>query len=175
MNVRLMVLGLLARGPRHGYELRKLAEQNRMESWAGILPGSIYHALKQLLKEGLIRRVATERTGRRTREVFAITAAGRRALIGLVRQAWRAPIRTTPSTLYGALLFRGIISPAEEAKAIEAQRADLEAEIRLWEKARPLKELPGDQAAVYDNGLDHLRADLKLIRRLAPRVKGTHG
>jgi len=171
MNVRLMVLGLLAQGPRHGYELRKLAEQNRMESWAGILPGSIYHALGQLLKERLVRLAATERTGRRTREIYAITAAGRRALTELVRRAWHAKIRTTPSILYGALLFRGALSPAEEAKALEAQRTDLETEIRLWEKARPLKELPADQAAVYDNGLDHLRADLKLIKRLAPRAR----
>jgi DNA-binding PadR family transcriptional regulator len=172
MNVRLLVLGVLAEEPMHGYELKKAAEESRLEAWAGVLPGSIYHALKQLEKEKLVALDATVRTGRRAREVYRITPKGRATLRDLIRAAWRAPIRALPSTLYGALAFRRLADPGEERLAIERQRADLTQEIEAWERARPLKRpMTADQEALFDNGLEHLRADLTLLRRLAPRPR----
>jgi len=55
--VRLFVLGLLYARPRHGYEIRKWLETRRTDLWTGVLPGSIYHALKQMTKEGLVRNL----------------------------------------------------------------------------------------------------------------------
>jgi DNA-binding PadR family transcriptional regulator len=171
-SVRLLVLGVLAERPMHGYELRKLAEESRLEAWSGILPGSIYHALKQLEKERLVRLAKTEQTGRRRREVYQITRAGRAAIAALIREAWQDPIRSLPTGLYGALAFRRLADPAAERLAIERQIADLTAEIEAWERARPLKgPLSADQSALFDNGLDHLRADLALLRRLGARGK----
>ena len=168
--VRLLVLGVLAERPMHGYELRKLAEQSRIEAWSGILPGSIYHALKQLEKEGLVALAKTEQTGKRRREVYRITKAGRAAIGALIGEAWRDPIRSLPTTLYGALAFRGLGDPALEHAAIERQIADLSREIAAWERARPLKgPLSPDQEALFDNGLDHLRTDLALLQRLGVR------
>jgi DNA-binding PadR family transcriptional regulator len=167
MNVRLLVLGLLEQKPMHGYELRKLAAQNRIESWTGILPGSIYHALGQLAKEGLIISKATERQGDRVREVFAITRAGRAQLKRLVQEAWRERIRSFPTPLYGALSFRSALDPADERTALDTAIHDLEAEVAAWESARPLKgPMTADQEAMYDNGLTHLRTDLALLRHL---------
>jgi len=168
MNVRLLVLGLLGRQPMHGYELRRIAEESRLDAWAGILPGSIYHALRQLEKEGLVALKATERTGARAREIYRITPAGRAALKQLVRDAWREPARAFPTSLYGALSFREQLEPSEERAAIEAQIAQLEREIALWERARPLKgPMAPAETALFDNGLDHLRTDLALVRKLA--------
>jgi DNA-binding PadR family transcriptional regulator len=164
------VLGVLADRPMHGYELRKLAEESRLEAWSGILPGSIYHALKQLEKEGLVALAKTEQTGRRRREIYRITRAGRAAIATLIHDAWRDPIRSLPTTLYGALAFRRLGDPVAEQSAIERQMADLAAEITVWERARPLKgPLSPDQEALFDNGLDHLRADLALLQRLSVR------
>ena len=178
MNVRLLVLGLLERKPMHGYELRKLAAQNRIESWTGILPGSIYHALGQLAKDGLIVRKAVERQGDRVREVFAITRAGRAELKRLVQEAWAERLRSFPTALYGALSFREALDPAEERAALAGAIRDVESEIATWESARPLKgPMPPDQAAMYDNGLTHLKADLALLQSLqkANRKTGRPG
>src|SRR5580765_4956904 len=129
MNVRLLVLGLLQRQPMHGYELRRVAVESRMESWSGILPGSIYHALKKLEQEGLIAPARDKHAGGHTRAVYSITAAGRRALTGLVREALSQPIRPFPTDLYGGLVYLAALPEGEVNELIERQIGDLEAAI----------------------------------------------
>ena len=171
MNVRLLVLGLLALQPMHGYALRKLAIQSRVTVWAGILPGSIYHALDRLAEEGLIAPKAVAKPTGRAREVFAITAKGRRALHELTLEAWSAAPRSFPTSWYGAVLFRNSLQPDEEQAAVQDAVARLSAEIEAWEAARPLKQLGPHQALLYENGLRHLQADLELLRALQ-RLEG---
>lgn len=173
MNVRLLVLGLLDRGPLHGYEMRKLAVQNRVEAWTGILPGSIYHALKQMEKERLVALHKKEGSRTRPRAVYAITSAGRRAFQDLVRKALAAPIRSLPTDLYGGLLFLKAVPKGEIDAAIRRQVATLQMELSSWEEARPLKgELSAAETALYDNGIEHLRADLRLLEQLRAARSG---
>lgn len=87
MSTRLMVLGLLHAAPMHGYDIRKRLDIIHAEAWADVLPGSIYHALKQMEKEGLLAVEATERSGNRLRAVYALTDAGRRAYRDELRRA----------------------------------------------------------------------------------------
>lgn len=168
MNVRLLVLGLLADQPRHGYEIRKLAELNRIEAWTGILPGSIYHALRKLAAERLIEIKERARQGSRVREVYRITRAGRSALTALVREAWEDPRPALPTSLYGAILFGSRVPAREARRSVAARRAAVRREIEAWERARPLKgPMTATESALYDNGLAHLRIDLELIDRLS--------
>lgn len=87
MSTRLLVLGLLNESPKYGYEIQKWLEQSRTDTWADVLPGSIYHALQQLQKEGLVRVSETSQVGHRLKAVYAITDAGRSAFKTLLRQA----------------------------------------------------------------------------------------
>lgn len=169
MNVRLLVLGLLARQPMHGYELRKLTQLSRVEVWSGVLPGSIYHALGRLDQEGLVRKKATEHTGKRERDVYEITDAGRAALVELVRSAWSAPVRGFPTSLYGAILFRGALGVAEERAGLDAAILGLTGEIEQWEAALPQKAFSADQRALFENALAHLKLDLELVKQLRGR------
>ena len=43
---KLLVLGLLDGGPMSGYDLQQKLGGADAERWGGVLPGSIYHALK---------------------------------------------------------------------------------------------------------------------------------
>lgn len=166
MKVRLLVLGMLAARPMHGYELKKLAAESQIEAWTGILPGSIYHALGRLRAEGLIALQTEESNGGRTRSVFAITAQGRTALRELVQEAWRAPVRSFPTSLYGAALFGSALDPAEERAAVDAAIQEVEATIAGWEAARSLKSMGPAQTLLFENGLAHLRLDLAALQAL---------
>ncbi|MFD2356099.1 PadR family transcriptional regulator [Nonomuraea ferruginea] len=54
--VRLLVLGAVRRrGSAHGYQVRSDLESWGAHEWAGLKPGSIYHALRQMAAEGLLR------------------------------------------------------------------------------------------------------------------------
>ena len=74
-TIELAVLGLLHEGPMHGYELRK--RLNLMLGWGRVLSyGSLYPALKKMLRGALIEETATTTVSRRPRIVYQLTEAG---------------------------------------------------------------------------------------------------
>jgi DNA-binding PadR family transcriptional regulator len=75
-TLELAVLGLLQETPLHGYELRK--RLNLLLGWTRLLSyGSLYPALKRMLRGGWITEVATPHAAsRRQRIVYQITPAG---------------------------------------------------------------------------------------------------
>jgi len=61
---RLLVLGVVRmHGTAHGYQVRRELLTWSADKWANVAPGSIYHALKQMAKEGLIEQVDIEPGG----------------------------------------------------------------------------------------------------------------
>jgi DNA-binding PadR family transcriptional regulator len=76
-TIELAVLGLLHEAPMHGYELRK--RLNLMLGWGRVLSyGSLYPALKKMLRTGLIEELTstTAPMTRRPRIVYQVTPAG---------------------------------------------------------------------------------------------------
>jgi DNA-binding PadR family transcriptional regulator len=75
-TLELAVLGLLQETPLHGYELRK--RLNLLLGWTRLLSyGSLYPALKRMLRAGWITEVSTSNAvSRRQRIVYQITEAG---------------------------------------------------------------------------------------------------
>src|SRR5262249_6904137 len=65
-TTRMMILGLVQwMEPVHGYDVRRELLSWNADKWAKIQPGSIYHALKKMTDEGLLREVTTEQVGQR--------------------------------------------------------------------------------------------------------------
>lgn len=76
--VRLLVLGVVRlRGRAHGYAVHRELAGWKIETWTMVKPGSVYHALKQLTKEGLLRDVGTEASREGPgRTLYALTDRG---------------------------------------------------------------------------------------------------
>ncbi len=170
MSTRLLVLGLLNESPKHGYEIQKWLEQSRTDTWANVLPGSIYHALQQLQKEGLVQVAQTPQVGHRLKAIYAITDAGRSAFTTLLRQALQQVPRAFPGEFYTALVFVEEL-PRQEVRSLVAHLIpQCEQEIASWEHGRRVKNelypLPEHLQAIFDNGREHLEADLRLLYRL---------
>src|SRR6516162_511612 len=132
MLVRLFVLGLLLRRPMSGYEVQRILQLNRTDLWAGILSGSIYHALKKLEAEGLVTLSVTERSGNRARAIYAITAKGEVEYQALLREAWRSASPHFPSGLYAALSFADDLPREEVLALLDAHIAALEDQLATW-------------------------------------------
>ena len=75
--LEMAVLGLLHESPLHGYELRK--RLNLLLGWTRLLSyGSLYPALKRMLRDGVITEVTNPGTvSLRQRITYQITQAGR--------------------------------------------------------------------------------------------------
>lgn len=110
-----MVLGTLARhGPRHGHEIRRIAEVTNVGEWGGVSVGALYRELRTMEGEGLVKAVRTERVGRRpARTVYDITGDGMLELSMLREQAIRG-MHWGPDPLGVALSFAGATADRDE-------------------------------------------------------------
>ena len=86
----MMILGIVSwMQPVHGYDVRRELVSWNADKWAKIQPGSIYHALKKLTEEGLLREAGTEQMGARPeRRTYEITPKGRDVFEELLRGEW---------------------------------------------------------------------------------------
>lgn len=88
-TLELAVLGLLHEAPLHGYELRK--RLNAVLGWGRVLSyGSLYPALKKLLRAGMIAEdagAAPSTASRRQRIVYALTPLGEERFRALMAEA----------------------------------------------------------------------------------------
>jgi len=87
--VRLLVLGILKQRRRaHGYAIRRELLSWRVETWTNVKPGSIYHAIRQLAKEGMLKALGTEESSAGPgRDLYEITRAGTREFTALLEAA----------------------------------------------------------------------------------------
>jgi DNA-binding PadR family transcriptional regulator len=116
MNLtRLMVLGTLAQhGPRHGHEIRRIAEVTNVGEWGGVSVGALYRELRTMEGEGLVEAIRTEQVGRRpARTVYAITSEGLLEL-GMLREQAIRNIHWWPDPLGVALSFASAGMDREE-------------------------------------------------------------
>ncbi|MEU5898868.1 PadR family transcriptional regulator [Streptomyces venezuelae] len=121
--IRLLVLGAVRQhGRAHGYQVRNDLEYWGAHEWSNAKPGSIYHALKQLAKQGMLRahEVAPSTAGGPPRTEYEITEQGTEEFLTLLRESLTM-YDQRPDILTAALGFM-VDLPREEAVALLKER-----------------------------------------------------
>lgn len=88
--IRLLVLcAVRQHGRAHGYQIRNDLEYWGAHEWSNAKPGSIYHALKQMAKQGVLlaHEVAPSTVGGPPRTEYEITERGDEEYFALLRAA----------------------------------------------------------------------------------------
>jgi DNA-binding PadR family transcriptional regulator len=88
--IRLLVLGSVRQhGRAHGYQVRGDLEYWGAHEWSHAKPGSIYHALKQMAKQGLLHahEIAPSTAGGPPRTEYEVTRQGTEEYFALLREA----------------------------------------------------------------------------------------
>ncbi|WP_299539527.1 PadR family transcriptional regulator [uncultured Streptomyces sp.] len=91
--IRLLVLGAVRQhGRAHGYQVRNDLEYWGAHEWSQAGPGSIYHALKQMAKQGLLvaHESAPSTAGGPPRTEYGVTERGVAEFFALLRAALTA-------------------------------------------------------------------------------------
>lgn len=172
MLTRLMVLGCLMQWPMSGYQIQLILQVSQTEQWAGILPGSVYHALKKLEKEGMVVLKGTEKTGNRLKSIYEITPTGKEEFSNLLKEAWQKPCLHFPSGIYGAVSFLDDTQLKEVLPLIDQQIGILKNELEEWNAGETAKakfynaELPDYMKAIFENGRKHIELDIALLKNL---------
>ncbi|UKY51857.1 PadR family transcriptional regulator [Streptomyces inhibens] len=121
--IRLLVLGAVRQhGRAHGYQVRNDLEYWGAHEWSNAKPGSIYHALKQMAKQGLLRAhdLAPSTAGGPPRTEYELTAAGEAEFFALLRAALAQPDQKVD--MLSAAIGFVVDLPRDEAVALLKER-----------------------------------------------------
>ncbi|MYT31827.1 MULTISPECIES: PadR family transcriptional regulator [unclassified Streptomyces] len=121
--IRLLVLGAVRQhGRAHGYQVRNDLEYWGAHEWSHAKPGSIYHALKQMAKQGLLlaHDVAPSTAGGPPRTEYEVTPAGEEEYFRLLRAALAQ--RDPRTDLLSAGIGFIVDLPRDEAVALLRER-----------------------------------------------------
>ncbi|WP_274914227.1 PadR family transcriptional regulator [Streptomyces sp. WZ-12] len=121
--IRLLVLGAVRQhGRAHGYQIRNDLEFWGAHEWSNAKPGSIYHALKHLAKQGLLHAhdVAPSTAGGPPRTEYELTPEGEAEYFALLRAALSQ--RDPRTDLMSAGIGFMVDLPRDEAVALLKER-----------------------------------------------------
>ena len=105
MKAELLILGVLHRGNFHPYEIKRRLKNAMVECYTDVDVGTLYYAIRQLEKKGLIVAVREERVTRGgLRTIYGISAGGKQRFQQLLNQQFAAH-GSVAETLYGPMLF----------------------------------------------------------------------
>jgi len=160
-DAELLLLGLVAEMPRHGYQIDQVIEQRGMREWTQIGFSSVYFVLGRLQKLGLVAAEKPSRTSAspKARKVYSVTPAGRRTLAAQTIAALRNVLPTYSSILLGMINW-STLKREQALEALAARSRAIEAELaRLGAIQVEQQPLPDFVEAVFEYSLGQLRAE----------------
>ncbi|HEX6501316.1 MAG TPA: PadR family transcriptional regulator [Micromonosporaceae bacterium] len=173
MSTGHILLGLLAAGPVHGYELKRAYDQ-RLPHAKPLAFGQVYATLSRLERDGLVAFAGQDRDGGPDRTSFRLTDRGRAAL-----DAWLGEVEPPAPHVTSVLLAKVVI--ALLAAGVDRARNYLVAQQRAHSaRLRELTTIKTDPGATLgdviaaDYAIAHLDADLRWLRTTVDRVVDLH-
>jgi DNA-binding PadR family transcriptional regulator len=180
--LELAVLGILHETPMHGYELRK-----RLNSLLGAFRafgyGSLYPALKDLLRKGLIAEDPVPEGGigkpldrpRRSKIVYRLTAEGKERLNDLLGESGPATWEDDGFGVHFA--FFGLTRAEVRMRILEGRRSRLEERLEGFRAAatRTRERVDSYTLELQRHGLESVERDVRWLNELiaSERQSGT--
>jgi DNA-binding PadR family transcriptional regulator len=165
MSIGHTLLGLLERGPRHGYDLKRAYDEHFGHD-RPLHYGQVYATLSRLLKNGLIEELGVEHGGGPDRKRYAVTTEG----VTDVRQWLSTPEK--PELYMQSTLYTKVV-----IALMSAQDAEIVLDTQRHAHLRAMRELTTRKAAgdladqlICDHALFHLEADLRWLELTAARL-----
>ncbi|MBY8847447.1 MULTISPECIES: PadR family transcriptional regulator [Saccharothrix] len=165
MSIGHTLLGLLEKGPRHGYDLKR-AYDERFGQDRPLHYGQVYTTLSRLLRNGLVEEAGVEAGDGPERKRYAITDAG----VTDVEHWLGTPEPPEPylqNTLYAKVVL-ALLSGRSADEVLDVQRTAHLATMRRLTKRKADGDL-ADQL-ICDHALFHLEADLRWLELTAARL-----
>lgn len=139
-----VILGLLAVGPRSGYEIKATVDRSTRFFWAASY-GQIYPELRRLEQEGLVEGEDAPRGGR-TRRVYRLTPTGRRELEAWLTSREELTVELRDESLL-RLFFADALPREEALQLLEGRRRGHE---QFLAELRRIDERPGEDPPFVD-------------------------
>lgn len=170
----MMILGVVQLlQPVHGYDVRRELLSWSADKWANVQPGSIYHGLRKLSEEGLLREVSTEQVGARpARTSYEITDKGAAEFESQLRNYWWN-LESAHDPFQAAFAFLPALPPDEVSAALRNRAIQLSAGIRQLEaalKADWSAHKPAYVSWMWELSMARAQAEIDWCERTAKRI-----
>ncbi|MEW6288391.1 MAG: PadR family transcriptional regulator [Thermodesulfobacteriota bacterium] len=175
MSIKYAILGILAEGNLHGYDLKSSFDEKVGEFWS-LNYGQIYSTLDRLEKDGFVTHDREAQEKRPDRKIFRITPEGRQELT-----QWLATpvtrIRALRDEFFIKLVFMVKSDPAPVLALIDKQKTlHLKQMNRLTQRKLAMKNGGAGNGALVselliDAGLFHAEADIRWLTLCEAKIK----
>ena len=172
MNIRTLCLGILHFQEATGYEINKLVTEGRFSHFIEASYGSIYPALTKMMEEELVTCRTQTQPGKPSRKIYAITPAGRTALIKALEAPPKANRFKSEFLFLG--LFADLIPSSHMERIIEQHEKELSSQIADMQQNMECCGNPGSRFALgygiaaNSAALDFLRAHKNSLLEVQP-------
>ena len=169
MSTAHVLLGLLAGGPRHGYDLKR-AHDDRLPRAKPLAYGQVYATLGRLERDGLVSEAGQDREGGPDRTSYEITDDGRQHLDTWL-SAVEPPAPYVTSELFSKVVVALLAADAGRARDyLVAQRAAHMSRMRELTTAKTEPGASVGDVVAADYAIGHLEADLRWLQTTLTRV-----
>ncbi len=172
-NAETALLGLLAEGPKHAYQIEKDVEFRAMRIWTDLSMSSIYKLLNRLEAEGLVASAMEQSDSNKLRRVYKLTETGEKALAKSIRGIFtETVIAKNPFDV--AIYFSDNLSNEQLVDGMSEYQGELEKKISEYEGLGKYLEdvgcgtgpqgLAARTVAMLKGELDWLRSHIELMQ-----------
>ncbi len=167
---KLVILGLLKAGPKHGYRIK--SEINKIRDIFAWDNKSIYYPLRIMERQGLLVKTKDRLGKRPEKHVYKLTPQGTRQFQELLNKSFLS-IRRPTFDIDVALLFLPYIKPQTFRHSLTLR----ERVLRRIEKnmksmvSSSVKKLNAQHMAIIQHNLDLIATDIKFLTNLANAFK----
>lgn len=165
--LKFALLGLLAKEPRHGYELKTLFEEILGGAWP-LNEGQVYTTLARLERDGLVDCEVVQQHLLRDRKVYRLTALGWEALAEWLAEPVTGEVRIKDE-FFVKVLIHSLVDSGDPLALIWSQREEY---LRALAELNDLRS--GDQTAatmlLLEGAALHVEADLRWLDICESRI-----
>jgi DNA-binding PadR family transcriptional regulator len=162
-----VLLGLLSRGPRHGYDLKR-EHDARFPQAKPLPPGQVYATLGRLLRDDLVNQDGSEPGDGPDRRPYSLTPAGEKRL-----QAWLEELEPPAPYVVNELFTKVVVALLVGAGAedyLEAQRGEHLSRMRELTALKTSPDATLSDVLAADYALSHLDADVRWLDTTRQRL-----
>jgi DNA-binding PadR family transcriptional regulator len=173
MKAEIFILGVLHRGDFHPYEIKQRLNNALVECYTDVDVGTLYYAVRQLVKSSDIAPKKTQRVTRGgERTIYRITSQGRKRFQELLLERFQEE-GTVAQTIYPALLFLDLADLPAVAELLRKRLRQTKSALAKTSAIK--KQLGGRLGSGNSHLMDHLiqvrQLDCRSLQRLLGEVE----
>jgi DNA-binding PadR family transcriptional regulator len=172
-NTEIAILGLLAEGAKHGYQIEQLIEKRGMREWSEIGFSSIYYTLNKMESQEWLESEKQDAGDRPARKVYRLSQHGWQVYHDGVKEYLTKP-RPRSGDFDLGLGNMPALTPKERKEALQTYRDDLVFQVQRVKtkyEDEVRARVPFNVIALFEHSIIKMEAELGWVEQFILRLE----